>query len=65
MGNFVSVNPLFPLVLVGEEIPPGPGEPGFMSPTNVPTISEWGLIAVAVIMGLICIAVVRRKQQLT
>lgn len=52
MGNFVSVNPLFQLVLVGEDIPPGPGDPGFIPPT-IPTISEWGLIAVAVIMGLI------------
>ena len=71
MGNLVSINPLFPLVLRGEGPPPpgsgggggGGGNGNGASP--VPTMSEWGLIAVAVFMGLIGIAVVRRKQRLS
>ncbi len=65
--NIVSINPLFPIVLRGEVIPPpGPGEPGFMpEAAAVPTISEWGLIAVAIAMAIIGIVTVRRRHQVS
>ncbi|GJM14887.1 MAG: hypothetical protein DHS20C13_02140 [Thermodesulfobacteriota bacterium] len=57
MGNFVSINPLFPLTLRGEVIP----DPE-LPPASVPTISEWGLIALAVVMAIIGIVTVRRRS---
>ena len=65
MANLVSINPLFPLVLRGEGPPPPGGAENGGPVANVPTMSEWGLLAVAVVMGLIGIIVVRRKQQLS
>lgn len=56
MGNFVSLNPLFPLTLRGEVIPDD-------DPTEIPTISQWGLIALAGVMAVIGIYTVRRRQQ--
>ncbi len=31
-------------------------------PSNVPTLSEWGLIAMAVILGIVGFMVVRRRK---
>lgn len=58
MGNFVSVNPLFPLVLRGEVI-----EDDITK--EVPTISEWGLIVVAIAMAIVGVLTVRRRQQVS
>lgn len=42
---------------------PGPGEFGqCVVPRNVPTLSEWGLIATAGILGFIGFMVIRRKK---
>ena len=57
INNFVSLRPVEPYIFIGEVIP----DPN--DPRSVPTMSEWGLLAVALVMGLIGIAVVRRKQQ--
>jgi len=57
MGNIVSINPLFPLTLRGEVIPDEE-----IPPASVPTISEWGLIALAVIMAIIGIFTARRRN---
>ena len=32
-------------------------------PSNVPTISEWGMIAMAAVLGVIGFMVIRRRQQ--
>jgi len=58
MGNFVSVNPLFPLTLRGEVIP----DPE-LPPASVPTISEWGLIALASFFGIIGVLYSRRYRR--
>ena len=57
MGNIVSINPLFPLTLRGEEIPDD------SSPMAVPTISEWGLITLVAMFGIIGIYYVRRYKK--
>lgn len=57
INNFVSLRPLAPFIIRGEVIPDD------VPPTDVPSISEWGLISVAIILGFIGIFAVRRKHR--
>ena len=57
INNFVSIRPIAAFrgeVIVDDDIP-----------TEVPTISEWGLIALAAVFGVIGILAVRRRQQVS
>ena len=55
MVNIMALNPPFP---VRGEVINNPLTPV----SSVPTVSEWGLIALAVIFGIMGIVVVRRRQ---
>ena len=37
--------------------------PGFNPPKNVPTMSQWGLVALAGVLGIIAFIGIRRKKQ--
>lgn len=58
MGNFVSINPLFPLTLRGEVIPDED-----IPPASVPTISEWGLGLLALFMLLVGSLLIKRRER--
>jgi len=56
MQNLCAIRPPLPFTLVGEVIPDDE------ITTSVPTISEWGLIALAIVFGIIGIVTVRRRN---
>lgn len=53
MGNFVSVNPPFPIQIVGEP----------MITSEIPTISQWGLISISIAIGIIASSVIIRRRK--
>jgi hypothetical protein len=52
----------FGLVGVSSPVPIVPSEPPAAAPTEVPTLSEWGMVILASLMALVGVWVARRKR---